>query len=198
MVEPTFQIYKSLELPWNTGARLNESQQSGCCFYFIQTCQDMDLCFWKKWSFETSQLLLSEYILSAYLQLFGKTSELLFFTFLINCFLRYPDNCPPRKINLRLGLGFGSRSGLILGLGGNQTIAPDENCPSVRVRVWLRVSFGVGGQFSSEAIALEPFFNSSKKAFPITRKFFPWKYLFFPTFHLQTNKDIVYVDRLHW
>ena len=70
----------------------------------------------------------------------------------------YPNNCPPRKIAPQLRLGFGSRSGLVLGLGGNQTIAPKENCPPVRVRVWLRVSFGVGGQFSSGAIVLEPSF----------------------------------------
>ena len=35
---------------------------------------------------------------------------------------------------------------LVLGLGGNQTIAPKENCPPVRVRVWLKVSFGVEGE----------------------------------------------------
>ena len=73
-----------------------------------------------------------------------------------NCW--YPGNCPPRKIAPWLGLGFGSRLGLVLGLGGNQTITPKENCPPVRVRVWLRVSFGVGGQFSSGAIVLEPKF----------------------------------------
>ena len=50
------------------------------------------------------------------------------------------ENCPPR-----LGLGFGSRLGLILGLGSNQTIAPEENYSPVRFRVWVRVSFGVGG-----------------------------------------------------
>ena len=70
----------------------------------------------------------------------------------------YPNNYPPRKIALRLELGFESRSGLVLGFGGNQTIAPKENCPLVRVRVWLRVSFGVGGQFSSGVIVLEPTF----------------------------------------
>ena len=48
----------------------------------------------------------------------------------------------------RLELGFGSRLGLVLGLGCNQTIAPEENCPPVRVRGWVRVSFGVeGGNF---------------------------------------------------
>ena len=30
------------------------------------------------------------------------------------------------------------------GGGGNQAIAPEENSPRVRVRVWLRVSFRVG------------------------------------------------------
>ena len=41
---------------------------------------------------------------------------------------------------------------------GIRTIAPEESCPPVRVRVWVRVrvSFRVGGQFSSEAIVLEP------------------------------------------
>ena len=36
-----------------------------------------------------------------------------------------------------------------------------ENCPPVRVRVWImvRVSFRVGGQFSSGAIIVEPLAN---------------------------------------
>ena len=54
---------------------------------------------------------------------------------------------PPRKIAPQLRLGFGSRSELVLGLGGNQAFAPKENCPPVSIRVWLRVSFGVGRQF---------------------------------------------------
>ena len=59
---------------------------------------------------------------------------------------RYPDNCPPSKIAPQLGLGFWSRLGLVLGLGGsNQTIAPEENCTLVRVKVWVKVSFGVRG-----------------------------------------------------
>ena len=35
----------------------------------------------------------------------------------------------------------------MLGLAGNQIIAPEKNCPPVRVRVWLRVSFGVEDNF---------------------------------------------------
>ena len=34
---------------------------------------------------------------------------------------------------------------------------PRKTAPPVRVRVWVRVSFGVGGQFSSRAIVLEPY-----------------------------------------
>ena len=62
----------------------------------------------------------------------------------------YLDNCPPRKIAPRLGLGLGSRLGLVLGLGVSQTIDPKENSPPpVMVSVWVRVGFRVGGQFSS-------------------------------------------------
>ena len=76
------------------------------------------------------------------------------FCYLFNhiiCFNRYADNCPLEKIASRLGLGFESRLGLVLGLGGNRTIALLENCPP------FRVSFGGGCQFSSGAIVLEPF-----------------------------------------
>ena len=38
----------------------------------------------------------------------------------------------------RLGLGFGSRLELVLGLGVSQTIAPEENSPQ------LRLGFGLG------------------------------------------------------
>ena len=66
-------------------------------------------------------------------------------------FRGYPDNWPPRKIAPRLGLGFRLS-------GGHQTIAPEENSSPVRIRVWLWVSFGVSfGQFSSEAIVVEPY-----------------------------------------
>ena len=52
------------------------------------------------------------------------------------------ENCP------RLGLGFRSRLGLVLGLGDNHKIAPEKNCG---------VGGGGGGQFASGAIVLEPF-----------------------------------------
>ena len=60
------------------------------------------------------------------------------------------ENCPPVRD------GFGSKLWLVLWLEGNQTIAREENCPLVRVRGWVRVSFGVGGQFSLGTIVLEP------------------------------------------
>ena len=59
-----------------------------------------------------------------------------------------PTIALPRKIVPRLGLEFWSRFELTLGLGGggNQTTALEENCPLVSVRVWVRVSLGVGGR----------------------------------------------------
>ena len=57
------------------------------------------------------------------------------------------------KIAPWLGLGFGSRLELVLELGGggNQAIAPEKNCPPVRVKVRVRVSFGVGIVLESKA-----------------------------------------------
>ena len=40
-------------------------------------------------------------------------------------------------------------------------LPPRKIVPPVRVRVWLRVSFGVGGQFSSGTMILEPFRNKT-------------------------------------
>ena len=56
-------------------------------------------------------------------------------------------NFSPWKTAHWLGLGFELRSGLVLGLGDNQTFALNKNYPLVGVRIWLRVSFGVGGNF---------------------------------------------------
>ena len=47
----------------------------------------------------------------------------------------------------RLGLGFRSRSGLVLGLGGNQTIPPEENRPRLGLRFGLGLVLGLGGNF---------------------------------------------------
>ena len=66
-------------------------------------------------------------------------------------FILVSGKLPPRKIAPQLGLGFRSRLGLVLGFGNNQTITSKKNFPLVRV------SFGVGWQFSSGAFALEPF-----------------------------------------
>ena len=76
----------------------------------------------------------------------------------------------PRKIAPQLGVGFGSKLWLVLWLEGNQTIAPEENCPLVRVRGWVRVSFGVEGQFSSGAIVLEPLIISLLQRFVSSSK----------------------------
>ena len=46
---------------------------------------------------------------------------------------------PPEENAPRLGFVFRSRLGLVLGLGDNQTIVLEENCPLVRVRIWVRV-----------------------------------------------------------
>ena len=46
-------------------------------------------------------------------------------------------------------------------VGGNQRIAPKENCPPVRVRVWVRVIFGLGSIFLG-AIVLEPISNGKE------------------------------------
>ena len=54
---------------------------------------------------------------------------------------------------------------------GIRKIAPEENCPPVRVRVWIRVriSFRVGKKFSSGAIVLEPILVHFKKTLLRTR-----------------------------
>ena len=42
---------------------------------------------------------------------------------------RYPDNCPPRKIAPQLGLWFGSRLGLVLGLRATRQLPPWKIAP---------------------------------------------------------------------
>ena len=59
------------------------------------------------------------------------------------------ENYPP------LGLGFGSRWELGLGLVEQPDYCPREKSPPIRGRLWLRVNFGAVGQLSSEAIVLE-------------------------------------------
>ena len=56
------------------------------------------------------------------------------------------ENCPTDRgaVSVKVRVSFRVRGG-----GGNQTIAPEEKCPLVRVKDWIRVSFGVGRKFSS-------------------------------------------------
>ena len=52
--------------------------------------------------------------------------------------------------NTCVSLFFNKVAGLgncLIKLGVNQAIAPEEKCPPVRVRGWVRVNFGVGGSF---------------------------------------------------
>ena len=75
---------------------------------------------------------------------FAKYSKTIFL--LCRSFIRkVSGQSPSSKIapGPRLGLGFESRLGLVLGLGGHQTIAPEENCSLVRVKGWVKVTFGV-------------------------------------------------------
>ena len=54
---------------------------------------------------------------------------------------------PPRKIapSIRFGVWFKVSVSFRVGGGGQPDNCPKENWPPVRVRVWVRVSFGVGG-----------------------------------------------------
>ena len=47
-----------------------------------------------------------------------------------------------------LGLGFGLRLGLLLGLGGKQTIAHEENCPRLGLEFGLALILGLVGNIS--------------------------------------------------
>ena len=44
-------------------------------------------------------------------------------------------------------IGVWAKLELVLGLGSEQIIVPKENSPTVRVRVWAMVSFGVEDNF---------------------------------------------------
>ena len=66
------------------------------------------------------------------------------------------EQLPPEENCPPVRVGVWVKVRVSLGLGGNQTIAPEDNQPPVRVRVWLRVSFAVGRQYSLGAIVLEP------------------------------------------
>ena len=78
---------------------------------------------------------------------------------------------PPEDYCPRLELGFGSRSGSVLVLEATRQLPPRKIAPAARVRVWLGVSFGVGGQFFLGGNwPRTNFRNSQEKRGPITRK----------------------------
>ena len=66
--------------------------------------------------------------------------KILFFKLEISIFW-YPDNWPPRKIAPRLGLGFQSSLGLVIGLGANRQL------PRRTILPWLGLGLvlGLGG-----------------------------------------------------
>ena len=51
------------------------------------------------------------------------------------------ENCTPCRVGGPVKVRVRFR------VGGNQTIATEKNWPLVRVRGWVKVSFGVGGNF---------------------------------------------------
>ena len=63
-----------------------------------------------------------------------------------NCNIMVSGQLPLRKIAPRLGVGFGSKLGLVLGLGATRQL-PRGKLPPVRDNGWVRISFGVGGNF---------------------------------------------------
>ena len=56
--------------------------------------------------------------------------------------LPHNENCPLVRVGIWLKVR------VSFSVGGEQTIASEKFFPTVRVRVWLRVSFGIGRQFS--------------------------------------------------
>ena len=48
------------------------------------------------------------------------------------------ENCPQVWVGVRVKVR------VTLKVGDNQTIAPEKNCPPVKVRVWVTAGFGVG------------------------------------------------------
>ena len=55
---------------------------------------------------------------------------------------------PPEENCPPVRIGVWVKVRVIFRIGGNQTFAPEEKSPLVRVSFWVRVSFGVGGQLS--------------------------------------------------
>ena len=101
-----------------------------------------------------------------------------------NCFMRYPDNCPPRKIPPLVRVGVWVKVRVSFRVGGWSDNCPREKLPPpVMARVWVRVSFGVGRQFSSRAIVLEPLWMTASRLFHSLKNcFLPSSELIEPSF----------------
>ena len=70
----------------------------------------------------------------------------------------YLDNCPPRKFSPQVRIGVWAKVKVSFRVGRQPGNWPRGKFPSpqVKVRFWLSVNLGVGGQFSSGVIFLEP------------------------------------------
>ena len=69
---------------------------------------------------------------------------------------------PPEENYPLVKVGVWLKVRVIFRVGGQPDNCPRKKSapplpPPVRVRVWLRISFGVGGQFALGLIVLEPF-----------------------------------------
>ena len=60
---------------------------------------------------------------------------------------RYPENCPPKENSPRLGIGFGSKSGLVLGLGATRQLPPKKIVSRLGLGLSLGLVLGLGAIF---------------------------------------------------
>ena len=72
-----------------------------------------------------------------------------------------PENCPPGRVAVWVKVRVSFR------VGGNQAIAPEENCSSVRVRGWVRV-----GAIVKEPFKLNPLCDNKTAHVKKTIRFF--------------------------
>ena len=88
------------------------------------------------------------------------------------------ENCPLVRVGVWVKVRVSFR------VGGWSDNCPREKLPPpVMARVWVRVSFGVGRQFSSRAIVLEPLWMTASRLFHSLKNcFLPSSELIEPSF----------------